>query len=95
MDATAIEHNRPIILPWIEEHIPKITQGLSYKLTNIHLKICSDCKNISTTRPTTITDSNDEKFILEMTLKRTGKMPRCHFMAVINEMTNQVSVLKK
>lgn len=35
-DATAIGHNRPIIFPWIEEHIPKIKQGQSYKLTNIH-----------------------------------------------------------
>ena len=95
VDAIAIRHKRPIILPSIEEHIPKITQGLSYKLTNIQLKICSDRKNISTTSPTTITESNDEKFILEMTLKRTSKMARCHFMAVINEMTNQVSVLKK
>ena len=87
MKATLSDTTGSIPLDVFEEHIPNIKQGQSYTLTNIQLKIWSGRKKVSTTRRTTITESNHEK-LTAITVQENEEEDPPTYTAVIKEVTN-------
>ncbi len=87
VEATLTDASGSIPLDVFEEHITKITEGKSYNLTNVQIKVWSKRKKIATTKKTTVTEVNNES-LNKITVKENDAEEHPTSTALIKEVTN-------